>query len=118
LGILKKFRFSSQGSYRIVAAKGKRFSSPLLNLKVLPAQDGNSRFCFIIKKKNGCAVFRNKCRRILREIFFEGAKNFEKPLWVMVIVEMNELGANWGAFRESGERAVDKLRMENGEWRI
>jgi ribonuclease P protein component len=111
LGTLKNFRFPTQGSYRTVAAKGERFSFPLLNLKVMQASDGSSRFCFVIKKKNGNAVFRNRCRRILRNIFFKEAKSFQNPLWIMAIAEMKESEANWKAFREHAERAAGQIRL-------
>lgn len=109
MGVLKKFRFPSQGSYSIAASRGRSFSFALLNLKVLPASDGSSRFCFVVKKKNGCAAFRNKCRRILRNIFFKEAKNFKEPLWIMAIIKMNEAGADWKALAACGNRVVAAL---------
>jgi ribonuclease P protein component len=107
--LLKDFRFPSHASYSIVASKGRKLSAGALNLKILPAHDACARFCFIIKKKNGCAVFRNRCRRILRNIFFEAVKDFKNPLWVMVIVEMNESNANWEKLRESAKCAISLL---------
>jgi len=106
---LKKFRFPSRVSYSLVASKGKRLRSGILNIKMLSASDACNRFCFIIKKKNGCAAFRNRCRRILRNIFFEAAENFKKPLWIMLIVDMNEDNANWEQFRESAKCAISLL---------
>jgi ribonuclease P protein component len=104
LGILKNFRFPSLASYSLVASKGKRLKSGYLILKILPAPDTCNRFCFIVKKKNGSAVFRNHCRRILRPIFFATAKNFKEPLWIMTIVEMNEANANWETLRNSARQ--------------
>jgi len=106
---LKKFRFPSRNSYSLVVSKGKKLKLEILNLKTLSAPDTCTRFCFTIKKKNGCAVFRNRCRRILRNIFFEAAKNFKKPLWVMIMVEMDEDNANWKGLRESAKCAISLL---------
>jgi ribonuclease P protein component len=106
---LKKFRFPSRVSYSLVASKGKRLRSGVLNIKMLSASDACNRFCFIIKKKNGCAAFRNRCRRILRNIFFEATENFKKTLWIMVIVDMNEDNANWEGLRESAKCAISLL---------
>jgi ribonuclease P protein component len=106
---LKKFRFPSRISYSLVASKGKKLRLEVLNLKALSAPDTCARFCFIVKKKNGSAVFRNRCRRILRNIFFETAKNFKNPLWIMIIVEMNENNANWEELRESAKCAISLL---------
>jgi len=106
---LKKFRFPSRVSYSLVASKGKKLRAGILNLKSLPASDACNRFCFVIKKRNGCAAFRNRCRRILRNIFFEAAKNFKKTLWIMVIADMNEDNANWKELRESAKCAISLL---------
>jgi len=109
--LLKKFRFPSRVSYSLVASKGKKLRAEILNLKILPAPDACNRFCFVIKKKNGCAVFRNRCRRILRNIFFEAAENFKKTFWIMIIVEMNEDNANWEGLRESAKCAISLLNV-------
>ena len=106
---LKNFRFPSQASYGTVALRGKRLKLGFLNLKILPAPDARSRFCFVVKKKSGNAVFRNRCRRILRPIFFSEAKNFKEPLWIMAMVEMSKANADWKAFRACGEAAVKKV---------
>jgi ribonuclease P protein component len=107
--LLKSFRFPSRLSYSIVASKGKRLKFGFLNLKALPAQDSCTRFCFVVKRKNGCAVFRNRCRRILRPIFFGAAKNFKEPLWIMVIVNMNSENADWEAFKACAKNCLSSL---------
>jgi len=104
--LLKNFRFPSEASYKVVALKGKRLKFGFLSLKVLPSPDFCTRFCFIVKKKNGNAVFRNRCRRILRSVFFSGAKNFKKPLWIMATTEMNCENADWKALRTCGNGVV------------
>jgi len=74
----------------------------------MPAPDACNRFCFIVKKKNGNAVFRNKCRRILRTVFFKEAKSFKSPFWIMAIVDMSQINANWEALRENAREVIDK----------
>jgi len=109
LGTLRNFRFPSQDSYNIVASKGKKLRIGFLSLKIMPAPDTCNRFCFVVKKKSGNAVFRNKCRRILRSVFFKKAKNFKSPIWIMSLVEMNQINANWAALREDAEKLVLEL---------
>jgi len=107
--LLKSFRFPSKASYSAVASKGKRLKFGVLSVKFLPAPDFCTRFCFIAKKKNGCAVFRNRCRRVLRPIFFNAAKNFNKPLWIMVSIGINAERADWKELRACGNRVVAAL---------
>jgi len=103
-----KFRFPSQVSYSIVASKGERRRLGFLSLKIMPAPDACSRFCFIVKKKNGNAVFRNKCRRILRSVFFNEAKDFKSPFWIMVTVEMSRTNADWVVLRKEAIEVIGK----------
>jgi len=91
-----------------VASKGKKLRIGFLSLKIMPAPDACNRFCFVVKKKSGNAVFRNKCRRVLRSVLFKGAKNFKSPVWIMALVEMNQTNANWEALR----RDAGKLMVE------
>jgi len=106
---LKNFRFPSKASYNTVASRGERVKFGFLSLKILQSPDACNRFCFIVKKKNGCAVFRNRCRRVLRPIFFNEAKNFKVPLWIMAMVEMNKANADWEALRACGKEAAEGL---------
>lgn len=39
---------------------------------------------------NGSAVYRNRCRRILRPIFFEKAPTIAAPVWAMIFVNDKE----------------------------
>jgi ribonuclease P protein component len=96
-----------------VAFKGKRLRLGFLNLKIMPAPDACNRFCFVVKKKNGNAVFRNKCRRILRSVFFKEAKNFKSSFWIMAIVEMNQANANWEELRKNAGMAASKWVAAN-----
>jgi ribonuclease P protein component len=109
---LKKFRFPSKASYSIVASKGERVKFGFLSLKILQSPDARNRFCFIVKKKSGCAVFRNRCRRVLRPIFFNEAKNFKVPLWIMATVEMSRTNADWKVLRACGVEAARKVAGE------
>ena len=50
-------------------------------------EPGNSRVGFVIKKKTGNAVFRNKLRRVLRTAFFKYMSEFKKSSWVLFEVK-------------------------------
>ena len=73
-------------------------------MRWIDSPDGFCRFCFLAKKKNGNAVYRNKCRRILRPLFFGMVPDIKKPVWAMIFVndtaeEMTAERLREGAFK-------------------
>ena len=55
-------------------------------MRWIKSPDGVCRFCFIARKKNGNAVYRNRCRRILRPLFFSQVPKITEPVWAMIFV--------------------------------
>ena len=49
--------------------KGKSAASPYLALYCRKSKRGQNRLGFTVGKKVGCAVERNRCRRIIREAY-------------------------------------------------
>ena len=78
-------------------------------MRWIESPDGLCRFCFIAKKKNGNAVYRNRCRRVLRPFFFQWASLSEKPIWAMISVNVKSSEMNSEVLRSSGERLLEKL---------
>jgi len=78
-------------------------------MRFIESPDGVCRFSFLAKKKNGCAVYRNRCRRILRPVFFAEAPNFKKPIWAMVFVNDKEGEMTSERLRASAKVIFEKL---------
>jgi ribonuclease P protein component len=55
--------------FRRVYDKGRRYNSVLFTLFVLKSSEPTSRLGVTVTRKVGNAVQRNRCKRILREIF-------------------------------------------------
>ncbi|WP_106198915.1 ribonuclease P protein component [Hallerella porci] len=87
---LRSFRLGSESNYRQIAHHGKRVHAASLTMQWIESPDGVCRFCFLARKKNGSAVYRNRCRRILRPIFFGKAPTIPAPVWAMIIVNDKE----------------------------
>lgn len=79
-------------------------------MRWIESPDGVCRFCFIAKKKNGNAVYRNRCRRVLRPLFFKQALSLEKSVWAMISVNVKSSEMNADLLRESGTRLIEKLQ--------
>ena len=58
----------SRGDFERVFSRGRRLNDSLLRVRVLPTGEGTSgRVAFVAAKRLGNAVFRNRCKRVLRE---------------------------------------------------
>lgn len=79
-------------------------------MRWIESPDGICRFCFIAKKKNGNAVYRNRCRRVLRSLFFLKAKTFEKPIWAMISVNGKSSEMKAETLHEASARLIEKLQ--------
>ena len=109
MATLRSFRLPNQPAYRQVAVQGKFVRSPSLSMRWIESPDGFCRFCFLAKKKNGNAVYRNKCRRILRPLFYGVVPSISKPVWAMVIVNDKSTEMTPLRMRESSEKLFRKM---------
>ena len=78
-------------------------------MRWIDSPDGFCRFCFLAKKKNGNAVYRNKCRRILRPLFFGKVPEISKPVWAMVIVTDSQQDMTSERLRDSAIKLFHKM---------
>jgi ribonuclease P protein component len=105
MAALRSYRLPSQPAYRQVAVQGKFVRTPSLSMRWIESPDGFCRFCFLAKK-------RNKCRRVLRPLFFGMVPSIQKPVWAMVIVTDNSEVMTAERLRESAFKIFRKM-----EWR-
>ena len=83
-------------------------------MRWIESPDGICRFCFLAKKKNGNAVYRNKCRRLLRPLFFERVPYIKKPVWAMIIVSDNSEVVSSERMRQSALKVFRKMEWTEG----
>ena len=58
----------SRGDFERVFSRGRRLNDSLLRVRVLSTgEDTSGRVAFVAAKRLGNAVFRNRCKRVLRE---------------------------------------------------
>lgn len=58
----------SRADFERVFARGRRLGSKLVRVRILDVEGGHGgRVAFVAPKRLGNAVFRNRCKRVLRE---------------------------------------------------
>lgn len=58
----------SKRDFETVFSRGKRFNDSFLRIRVMRLDEGGpGRVAFVAAKRLGNAVFRNRCKRVLRE---------------------------------------------------
>lgn len=76
-------RLRRHGDFVVVQRRGRGGSNALLTLRALPNDADTSRFGFLISKRVGKAVVRNRARRRLREIC---RREPVAPGWDLVLI--------------------------------
>ena len=77
-------RLNRPEQFEKIATKGKKLVSGSIVFKHLPSPDGSVRLAFVVRKKCGNAVFRNRIRRILRHQFYAVFPQVAEPRWCML----------------------------------
>ncbi len=77
--LAKKYRLTKDTDIQSVLKKGKIFHHPFFNLKILPNNLKNSRFCIVISTKiSKKAVVRNRIKRQIRAIIHKNLSNISQ----------------------------------------
>lgn len=62
-------RLKSKKSFQLVYAKGRTVVDGMSVFYILPQEDDNVQIGLAVGKKLGCAVIRNRVKRLMREVF-------------------------------------------------
>ena len=81
---LREHRLRRSEQFEHIATKGRKVFVGSLLFKYVPSTDGAMRLAFIVRKKCGNAVFRNRVRRILRHQLYAAFPQVKQPVWAMV----------------------------------
>lgn len=101
--------------YALVHRRGRSWTGSLVVMRLLPNELGLSRYGFVVSKRVGKAVVRNRFKRLLREILRQTPL---RPGWdIVFIARPKAAGANFTDLRNLilSLLARAQLLMENYE---
>jgi ribonuclease P protein component len=84
---LRDNRIVTADAYASTKQRGGRIVTRYFILYVAQANEGISRIGIVASRKVGNAVVRNRCKRLVREVFRLNQNDFAAPLDVVAIVK-------------------------------
>jgi len=81
---LRLHRLNKSDQFEQIVRQGKKVSAGSLVFKYIESPDGAHRLAFVVRKKCGNAVFRNRIRRVLRHQFYERFAYAEPARWGLI----------------------------------
>ena len=86
---MSKQKIKKSNEFRLIYLKGKKIFGKFIVIYFLPKDQTENRLGIIVKKSIGNAVFRNKVKRILREIWWKKANQYISGCDVIIIARVN-----------------------------
>ena len=112
LGMEKRFRLRKSGDFQLVRREGRSWAHPLLVLYARPNALDQTRFGFVVSKRIGGAVVRNRVRRRLREAV-RLRLAMVRPGWDVLFIARSPLAT--ADFAQIGA-AMEQLLRRAGLW--
>ena len=106
---LRLHRLNKPAQFEQIAKKGKKVSSGSLVFKHITSPDGDVRLAFVVRKKCGSAVFRNRVRRILRHQFYDVFPKVTDPKWCMLQYFGSEQDFKTEVLHQEAEGIMQKM---------
>jgi ribonuclease P protein component len=106
-------RLTKSKDFATVHRKGRSLADRLLVLRFLKNDLGHNRYGFVVGRRVGKAVVRNRVRRRLREAI--RAEGLEGGWDVVVIARSGAAAADYHALRRSLARLVERAGLPAGQ---
>lgn len=104
--------------FREVYARGRSVAEKLLVLYFMPNGQQFTRFGFCVGKKIGKAVYRNRVKRILREICRVNSRLIKEGLDCIIIARPRIIGETYHGIEKSFLKLTEKAKLVRKEMTV
>ncbi len=105
-------RIRNKRDFLFLFKEGKRYKGKYFNLIYFPNKLSFSRMAVIVSKEVGNAVFRNKMKRWMRDLFRKHKEYLKHNLDILIIIKKDIQETAWTNLRENYLRAVKSISEE------
>lgn len=107
----RELRISKSRDYKLVYEKGKKFSGRYIIVYIKENNLGCNRFGFVVSKKIGSAVVRNRVKRQLRAIINGEKNNLKEGFDIVIICRHHIKGYTFPLLREDVVKVLKKAGL-------
>jgi ribonuclease P protein component len=105
-------RIRNKQDFLFLFKEGKRHKDKYFNLIYSPNSLSFSRMAVIVSKEVGNAVFRNKMKRWMRDLFRRNKEYLKHNLDILIIIKKDIQETSWTNLRENYLQAVKSIGEE------
>ena len=106
----KRHRLGSQKRISEIHRRGRSVANGLLVARLLPNDLDHNRYCFVVSKRVGNAVVRNRVKRRLREVVRKAAT---APGWDTIFIARRGAGeADFDGLRKAAHNLIQRTQLD------
>lgn len=99
------------GMFQRLYSKGASCSDKNIAIYILPNRQSINRLGITVSKKTGCAVLRNRTKRLIRESYRLNEYRIKSGHDIVIVARRQIVCADFHAIRASLEKLLDKLHL-------
>jgi ribonuclease P protein component len=107
----KKIKLKHNSNFQAVYKTGRSFANKMAVLYVVPAEAGNGCIGFAAGKRLGCAVVRNRVKRLLREAYRLNQHRIRAEYNLILVGRQRAVGADYSSVAKAFLDLCGKARI-------